>query len=211
MCKFFSFIQSEKGFFYFNGEQRKLLITEEPDSHYVIARFFLGNGAEDYCNKYEYTNGVLVVDQLNNKLLLKEDAEAFIKKLVASKEWEKICLAAVKQDGYALEFVNEQTAAICLAAVKQDVCALKYVKEQTEKICLAAVKQNGFALQYVNEQTEKICLAAVKQNWCALKYVKAQTEKICLAAVEQAGYALQYVKVEFKSICEAYIRERGGN
>ena len=64
----------------------------------------------------------------------------------------KKALAAVKQDGYALRYVEEQTEAICLAAVKQNGYALQYVREQNEAICLAAVKQNGDALQYVKEQ-----------------------------------------------------------
>jgi len=40
---------------------------------------------------------------------------------------------------------------MCLAAVRQNGLALQYVKEQIEEICLAAVKQNGLALQYVKE------------------------------------------------------------
>ena len=39
---------------------------------------------------------------------------------------------------------KNQTPDICLAAVKQDGYALQYVKEQTPDICLAAVKQNGW-------------------------------------------------------------------
>ena len=38
-----------------------------------------------------------------------------------------------------------------LEAVKNDGYALRYVKEQTENICLEAVKQNWYALQYVKE------------------------------------------------------------
>jgi ABC-type Fe3+ transport system substrate-binding protein len=38
-----------------------------------------------------------------------------------------------------------------LAAVKQNGYALRYVSEQTEEICLAAVQQNGYALQFVSE------------------------------------------------------------
>jgi hypothetical protein len=58
-----------------------------------------------------------------------------------------------------------------LEAVKEDGYALKYVKEQTPEICLTAVKQNGYALQYVKEQTPEICLTAVKEDGYALKYV----------------------------------------
>jgi hypothetical protein len=80
-------------------------------------------------------------------------------------------LAAVKQDGYALRYVIEQTPEICLAAVKQKGYALMYVNEQTPEICLAAVKQDGYALRYVNEQTPEVCLAAVKKDGDALRYV----------------------------------------
>ena len=62
------------------------------------------------------------------------------------------CLAAVEQDGDALQYVKEQTEAVCLAAVEQDGYALQYVKEQTEAVCLKAVEQNGFALRYVKRE-----------------------------------------------------------
>ena len=94
-------------------------------------------------------------------------------------------LAAVKKDGWALQFVKEQTEEICLAAVEQYGWALKYVKEQTSEICLAAVQQNGWALEHVKEQTPEICLAAVKQNSDALKYVKEQTIENYLADIEE--------------------------
>ncbi len=63
----------------------------------------------------------------------------------------KEAIKAVEQDGYALQYVIEQTAEICLKAVEQDGYALQYVIEQTAEICLKAVEQDGYALQYVNE------------------------------------------------------------
>ena len=48
-------------------------------------------------------------------------------------------------------YVKKQTPEIYLAAVKQNGYALEYVKEQTEDICLEAVKQNGYALRYVKD------------------------------------------------------------
>ena len=83
----------------------------------------------------------------------------------------KEALEAVKQNGYALLFVKEQTEKICLEAVKQNGLALQYVAKQTKKICLKAVKQDGWALPYVKEQTEEICLEAVKQDVWALLFV----------------------------------------
>ena len=37
-----------------------------------------------------------------------------------------------------------------MEAVKQNGYALQYVKNQTEAICLEAIKQDGYALRYVN-------------------------------------------------------------
>ena len=102
--------------------------------------------------------------------------------------------AAVKQDGWALQFVKEQTPDLCIAAVKKDGHALQFVEKQTPEICTAAVEENGLALRHVKEQTPEICMAAVKQNGLALCYVKKQTPKICMTAVKQFGLALKYVK-----------------
>jgi hypothetical protein len=74
--------------------------------------------------------------------------ESYIKAIYDKRE----CLEAVKQNGYALRYVKEQTLEICLEAVKQDGDALQYVKEQTLEICLEAVKQDGCALQYVDKR-----------------------------------------------------------
>ena len=54
----------------------------------------------------------------------KNDYEKLItKKNLRGKE----ALEAVKQNGYALRYVADQTEAICLEAVKQDGHALQYV------------------------------------------------------------------------------------
>ena len=96
------------------------------------------------------------------------------------RDWNdpKYCLTAVKRDGYALRFVENQTSEICLEAVKRTGNALKWVKNQTQEICLTAVNQYGYALQYVKEQTHEMCLEAVKQYGYAFDYVKEQTPLI---------------------------------
>ena len=67
------------------------------------------------------------------------------------------------------------TEELCLEAVKQIWWTLQYVPEhlKTEKICLEAVKQYGYALYHVPEQlrTKQICLEAVKQYGYALRFV----------------------------------------
>jgi len=68
----------------------------------------------------------------------------------------------------ALRFIPEKhrTAKLCLEAVKSNGYALQYVpeKHKTAELCLAAVKSNGNALQYVPEEykTAELYLEAVK-------------------------------------------------
>jgi hypothetical protein len=134
------------------------------------------------------------------------------KELVAN--WDKLfnkkdldgakALRAVKRNGYALQYVANQTEAICLEAVKQDGYALRYVTDQTEAICLEAVRRHGYALQYVANQTESICLEAVKQDGCALQHVseyiinkwRAESESSCdgeLVVIDGKQYKLTEV------------------
>ena len=66
-----------------------------------------------------------------NKMTLQEfldQVDGNINNIITYSEDE--ALEAVKQDGFALRYVKEQTQDICLAAVKQDVDALQFVNEK---------------------------------------------------------------------------------
>ena len=45
---------------------------------------------------------------------------------------------------------------MCLAAVQQNGWALEFVEHFTPEICLAAVRQNKYALQFVNDEKIKM-------------------------------------------------------
>ena len=143
-------------------------------------------------------------------------------------QWNNLefCKLAVQENGFALQFVKEQTDEICLTieaklqsklkasllsklAVQQNGIALQYVKEQTEEICKLAVQQDGYALTYVKDQTEEICKFAVQQDGYALQYVKEQTDEICKLAVQKNGPALQYVKEQTEEICKLAVQQNG--
>ncbi len=102
------------------------------------------------------------------------------------KEWDKLSEKKNLSGEEALE------------AVKQDGYALQYIKEQTEEICLEAVKENGYALQYVREQTPRVCLEAIKENGDALQYVSGdafKTEEMTLEQVcKELGREIKIIK-----------------
>ncbi len=173
--------------------------------------------ASHYMNyKMKYYRTVTLLD---DSPVYIEDKKFKTKKFILSDKKElselwndnDFCLAAVKQDCHALQYVEEQTLELCLAAVQQDGYVLHIVKNQTPEICLAAVQQDGYAVQYVEEQTPEICLAAVQRIGCALQYVKPifKTPEICLAAVQRIGYVLQYVEEQTPEICLAAVQRDG--
>ena len=53
------------------------------------------------------------------------------------------------------EDIIEYRGAKALEAVKQNGYALQYVREQTPEMCIEAVKQNGDALRYVDKSVFK--------------------------------------------------------
>ena len=118
---------------------------------------------------------------------------------------EAMCMAAVLQDGWLLEYVHVKTPEICMAAVQQNGYALQYVPVELRapELCMAAVQRNGDALQFVPEElkTPKLCLVAVQRNGGALLFVpeELKTPKLCLVAVQQNGYALGCVPEKLKT------------
>jgi len=84
----------------------------------------------------------------------------------------KQALVAVKDDGFNLVYVADQTEALCLIAVTENPAALMFVKDQTEAVVMAALKGNGLILRLVRNQTKAICQAAVESSDQALMYVE---------------------------------------
>ena len=66
--------------------------------------------------------------------------------------YEVIRIVSKSKSKEEIEFEQWSDVKFCLEAVKKDGYALQYVKEQTDTICLEAVKNNGYALQYVKEK-----------------------------------------------------------
>ena len=130
---------------------------------------------------------------------------------------EAMCLAAVQENGWLLEYVHVKTPEICLAAVQQNGYSLQFVPMElrTPELCMAAVQRNGHALRYVPEElkTPEICTAAVLQDGSALGYVpeELKTPEICLAAVQRNGLALMYIPDELKTLklCLAAVQQNG--
>lgn len=153
-----------------------------------------------------------------NYLQLVQQNGLYLKNIPAEDQTYDICLAAVTQNGYALQFVCEaynQDPNICSVAVSNKGMSLYFVADQTYDLCMQAVQQDGNALQVIRDHDQEnimnIYLAAVQQNGLVLRYCRQDkvTESLSLAAVQQNGLALLCVENQTEQICLAAVNQNG--
>ena len=130
--------------------------------------------------------------------------------IIINNSYNDIVLKAVKQDGYALQFVNfflQNNKEVVLEAVRKNGLVLEYANidlQDNKEIVLEAVKQDGYALQFasINLQNNKeVVLEAVKQNGLVLNHISINLQdnkEIVLEAVKQDGYALQFASINLQ-------------
>ena len=126
------------------------------------------------------------------------------------KKDKEIVLAAVKQDGCALEFADDslkKDKEIVIAAVKQDGLALQYADDifkKDKEVVLEGAKNRGEALEFADDSFKKdkeIVLEAVKASGYTLQYADDSLKKdkeIVLAAVKQYANALEHADDSLK-------------
>jgi hypothetical protein len=77
---------------------------------------------------------------------------------------EKELLEAVKQNGFAIQFIKNPSEALKMAAVKQNGFAIQFIKNPSEAVQKAAVQQAGYAIKFINNPSEAVKKAALKQK-----------------------------------------------
>ena len=81
--------------------------------------------------------------------------------------WEKKVTTDPKYKDYLLEFfkyIENPSIELQLAAVQQNGSAIQYIENPSEEVQLAAVQQNPHSIQYISNPSIEVQLAAV-QNW----------------------------------------------
>lgn len=134
----------------------------------------------------------------------------------AASRTEEMCLAAVRQNGRALESVPEalRTLEMCFAAVRQCGHALKDVPEfmRSAKLCHLAVRGSEVLHLVPTEfRSEKLCRAALRRGIWALDDVPDEllSTELCLAAFSDRH---EYdVTLGLCYVPEALLRAEGGD
>ncbi len=116
----------------------------------------------------------------------------------------KDVLAAVAQDGYALEYASDELRGdreVVLTAVAHHGFALRHAPAELRgdrQVVLTAVAQDGYALEYASEALRgdrAVVLTAVAHHYWALRHASAELRgdrEFILKAVAQHGCALQH-------------------
>ena len=73
---------------------------------------------------------------------------------------EKAQLAAVRRDGYAIEWIDNPSEAVQMAAVKQNGYAIGYISKPSEAVQMAAIQQDGYAIECIKKPTINVKLVA---------------------------------------------------
>ncbi len=124
-------------------------------------------------------------------------------------ECYELCLRAVKQNGLALQFINDKFKEehLCFVAVYQNGLALQFVSDEckTYDICYIACKENGLALQFISDKIKKsnpreLFKRAVEQNYRVIEFVPPEyrTIELYLIVVAKNGLYLEHVPEENK-------------
>jgi hypothetical protein len=168
MCDFFSGIV---------GEADESILVYDCLSHSKTAKHF-GLKGEEY-REFEWTLDGLTVRVPEGH----EKSESwYIAIIMARFETRKAMI------DYYLKDVRIQAN-----MVKQDCYAIKYIDNPSIKIQELAVKQNGYAIGYIKNPSIEIQKLAVKQNWGAIEYIKNPSIEIQELAVKQDCYAIEYI------------------
>ena len=76
------------------------------------------------------------------------------------------------------QFNKEQEERFQLQTIREDGCAIEYIDNPSKQLQLEAVRRNGRAIKYIDNPSEEVQLAAVRQNGRAIKYIKNPSDYI---------------------------------
>ncbi len=175
-------------------------------------------------------------------------SDAFITGLKKAKEEnytvaESTLIKAVSKNGLYLEHIEEpaKTVAVCIAAVKQNGEAFQFVSEEDKgvsilealqasdpfpenNVALEALKTNGISLKYMSDLSDNanICVLAAASCGESLQHMSPTMLStpaalpIFQAAIRQSPFSIQHIKsayfansADYYALCKSAVERRG--
>ncbi len=122
------------------------------------------------CTKKELLNIIQAARKINNNYKRMKDS-TILKKIIN-------CYLFIDD---IIIHIDNPSEKLQLAAIRENAWAIKYIKKPSKEAQLAAVKQNGEIIGEIDNPSKEIQLAAVKQNGNAIYYIKKPSEEVQLA------------------------------
>jgi hypothetical protein len=122
--------------------------------------------------------------------------------------YHKVCMIAVKDAAWALQFIEEQTNNICLMAVRKNGEMLKYCKKQKPFICLEAVRNTKKAIKHIRNFTYELSIKIIEINPSYVELLPNVTHEMCVEAISNDPRVYTYINDEFKTykLCKLAIK-----
>lgn len=109
----------------------------------------------------------------------------------------KIDIRAVKQKGYSLRYIKNQTEEICLEAISENKWAIEFVKNPTTAICIKVIslyeRDIDIARQEVKGHLSQSDIDAV---W-KVRYLTNETEKLLITLVGNSNSLIDFIEDPF--------------
>ena len=135
----------------------------------------------DISDHNNISDNFLILKQICKGVFKEQYLTNMVYKLLLQNKYEqseRLCKSAVTENGLLLAFISDKnrTHDICLHAVKQNGFAILLIKDQTMKLCTEAVKQQPYAIAFVKNQTDNLCKIALKGSARVYEYIKNPTK-----------------------------------
>ncbi len=165
----------------------------------------------------EYIPNYLLVDESLLVELVKYDG-MILEYILPRHQTSFVCIEAVKQNYFAIQFVHHQTPEVCIEALRQDEYGehqiMKYIKTvyQTYEVCMEGIKASyGNCLKFIANPTHEMIIVAIKENSTNIGDVDNQTPEYCMLAIEydDGMGTLGHIEEKYQTpeICMAAIRK----
>jgi hypothetical protein len=116
-------------------------------------------------------------------------------------------LAAVRKDGYNIQFIQNPDKELQLVAVREDGSNIRYIKNPDKEVQLEAVRKDRWNIQYIYNPDKEVQLAAIKQSGWSIRFITNPDKEIQLEAVRKDGFSIQFIHNPDKEVQLAAVRQ----
>ena len=92
------------------------------------------------------------------------------------------------------QFNKEQEERFQLQTIREDGLALEFIDNPSKQLQLEAVRQNGLSIEFIDNPSEQMQLEAVRQYGNAIKYINNPSLQLQLEAIRQNGFSIRFIK-----------------